>query len=122
VALSFAYLDIHSALRGKLVTIIYSRGGQTVERGQLIIIIIIIIIIMECKNKGDASNNRSNWNHFKIRKKILEQRTGKARYQGTAENSCTGHSAHTAESANVEAQRSLILQTALYAPLPVRAE
>jgi hypothetical protein len=30
--------------------------------------------------------------------------------------------AHTAGSANVEAQKSLILQTALYAPLTVRAE
>jgi hypothetical protein len=30
--------------------------------------------------------------------------------------------AHTAGSANVEAQQSLILQTALYAPLTVRAE
>jgi predicted amino acid dehydrogenase len=53
--------------------------------------------------------------------KILEQRTGKARYQGTAENSRTGHSTHTAGSANVEAQMSLILQTALYAPFTVRA-
>jgi hypothetical protein len=52
----------------------------------------------------------------------LGQRTGKARYQGTAENSCIGHSAHTAGSANVEAQKSLILQTALYAPLTARAE
>jgi hypothetical protein len=33
----------------------------------------------------------------------------------------TAHT-HTAESANVEAQSSLILQTALYAPLTVRAE
>jgi flagellar basal body-associated protein FliL len=40
----------------------------------------------------------------------------------TAENSCIRHSTHTAESANVEAQKSLILQTALYAPLTVRAE
>jgi hypothetical protein len=46
----------------------------------------------------------------------------KARYQGTAENSYIGHSTHTAESANVEAQKGLILQTALYAPLTVRAE
>jgi hypothetical protein len=53
---------------------------------------------------------------------ILEQRTGKARYQGTTENSYIGHSTHTAESANVEAQKSLILQTALYAPLTVGAE
>jgi hypothetical protein len=30
--------------------------------------------------------------------------------------------AHTAESANVEAQKSLMLQTALYAPLTVRGE
>jgi hypothetical protein len=32
---------------------------------------------VECKNKGDASNNRGNWNHFKILQKILEQRTRK---------------------------------------------
>jgi hypothetical protein len=76
---------------------------------------------VECKNKGDASNNRSNWNHFKIHQKILEQRTGKARYQGTAEHSYIGHSTHTAGSTNVEAQKGLILQTALYAPLTVRA-
>jgi hypothetical protein len=76
----------------------------------------------ECKNKGDASNNRSNWNHFKILQKILEQRTGKARYQGTTENSYIGHSTHTAGSANVEAQKTLTLKAALYAPLTVRAE
>jgi hypothetical protein len=64
----------------------------------------------------------SNWNHFKILQKILQQHTGKARSQGTTENSYTGHSAHTAESANVEAQNSLILKTALYASLTVRAE
>jgi hypothetical protein len=75
-----------------------------------LIIIIIIIIIMGFKNKGDASNNRGNWNHFKILQKTLEQLTRKARYQGTTENSCIGHSTHTAESANVEEQRSLILK------------
>jgi hypothetical protein len=77
---------------------------------------------VECKNTGDASYNTSNWNNFKILQKILEQHTGKARYQGTTENSCTGHSTHTAGSANVEAQKGLILRTALYAPLTVRAE
>jgi hypothetical protein len=77
---------------------------------------------VECKHKGDASHNRSNWNHFKILQKILEQRTGKAQYKGTTEDSCIGHSTHTAESANVEAQKSLILKTAIYAPLTVRAE
>jgi hypothetical protein len=64
----------------------------------------------------------ANWNNFKILQKILGQHTGKARYQGTTENSYIGHSTHTADSANVEAQRSLVLKTALYAPLTVRAE
>jgi hypothetical protein len=41
-----------------------------------------------------------NWNRLKI----PGQRTGKARYQRTAENSCTGHSTHTAGSVNVESQ------------------
>jgi hypothetical protein len=60
---------------------------------------------VQCKNKSDASNNRGNWYHFKILQKVLEQRTGKARYQGTTENSYIGHSTHTAGSANVEAQK-----------------
>jgi hypothetical protein len=55
-------------------------------------------------------------------RKYLSSVPGKARYQGTAENSHSGHSTHTAGSANVEAQKGLILQTALYAPLTVRAE
>jgi hypothetical protein len=77
---------------------------------------------VKCKNTGDSSNNKINCNHFKILQKILEQHTRKARYQGTTENSYIGHTTHTAESANVEAQKSLILKTALYAPLPVRTE
>jgi hypothetical protein len=40
----------------------------------------------------------------------------------TTENSHIGHSTHTSESANVGAQKSLILKTALYAPLTVHAE
>jgi hypothetical protein len=77
---------------------------------------------VKCKNTGDASDNGSNWNDFKILLKILEQHTGKERYQGTTENSYILHSTHTAASAIVGAQRSLILKTALYAPLTVRAE
>jgi hypothetical protein len=38
------------------------------------------------------------------------------------EDGSTGHSRHISESANVETQRSLILKTALYAPLIVCAE
>jgi hypothetical protein len=58
---------------------------------------------VECKNKGDASNNMGNWNNFNILQKILEQHTGKARYQGTTENSYIEHSTHASESANVDA-------------------
>jgi len=32
---------------------------------------------MECKNKGDASNNRGDWDCFKVIQKIREQHTGK---------------------------------------------
>jgi hypothetical protein len=52
-----------------------------------------------------------DWNHFRILQKILGQHTGKARYQGTTDNSYIGHSTHSSESANVEAQKSLILKT-----------
>jgi hypothetical protein len=37
-------------------------------------------------------------------------------------NNNIGHSTHTSESANVEAQKSLILKTAVYASSIVRAE
>jgi hypothetical protein len=46
---------------------------------------------VECKNKCDTSNNRGNWNHLKIIQKIAGQHNGKARNQGTTENSHTGH-------------------------------
>jgi hypothetical protein len=98
------------------------RTASGIGNNNVTIIITINTADVEYKNKGDASNNRSNWNRFKIVQKILEQRTGKARYQGTTENSHIGHSTHTAESANLEAQKSLISKTALYAPLTVRAE
>jgi hypothetical protein len=61
-------------------------------------------------------NNNNNNN------KKLEQHNREARYQGTTENSYIGHSTHTAGSANVEALKSLISKTALYAPLTVRTE
>jgi hypothetical protein len=59
---------------------------------------------VECKNKTDTSNNGGNWNRVKIIRKIPEQHTGKARNQGTTENSHTGHCAHTAGSADVKVQ------------------
>jgi hypothetical protein len=50
-------------------------------------------------------NNRGNWNHLKIIQKIPELYTGKARSQGTTENSHIVHCTHTAESTNVKAQK-----------------
>jgi hypothetical protein len=32
---------------------------------------------VECKNKGDTSNNWSDWNHFQIIQKIRERHTRK---------------------------------------------
>ena len=32
---------------------------------------------VECKNKGDTSNNRGDWGHFKVIQKIREQNTRK---------------------------------------------
>ena len=60
---------------------------------------------MECNSQSDISNNRGNWNHLKIihTRTIPEQHIGKARNEGTTENSHTGHCTHTAESANVKA-------------------
>jgi hypothetical protein len=46
------------------------------------------------KNKCDTSSNRGNCNHIKIIQKIPEQHHGKARNQGTAENSHIGHCTH----------------------------
>ena len=58
----------------------------------------------------DTSNNRGNCNHFKIIHKIPEQHTGKARNQGSTENSHIGHSTDTVASTNVK------VQIAIYAP------
>jgi hypothetical protein len=45
-----------------------------------------------------------NWNHLKIIHKRRELHTGKARNEGTAENSHVGHCTHTSESADVKVQ------------------
>ena len=59
---------------------------------------------VECKNRDDTSNNRSNWDHLKIIQKISEQHTWKAWDHITTENSYIGHRTHTSESANVKVQ------------------
>jgi len=38
----------------------------------MMMMIIIIIIIIICKNKGDTSNNRGDWDYFKVIQKIHE--------------------------------------------------
>ena len=58
---------------------------------------------MELKT-SDISNNRGNWKHLKIIQRVPEQRTWKARYQGTTEHSHTGHCARTAGSTDVNVQ------------------
>ena len=59
------------------------------------------------KNKCDTTNNNSNRNYLEIIKKIPQQHNGKARNQGTTENSRTGHSTHTSENADVKVQYSI---------------
>jgi hypothetical protein len=46
-----------------------------------------------------------NWKNLKIIQKIPEKRTGKARNQGTTENSHIGHYTRTWKSANVKVQK-----------------
>jgi len=56
---------------------------------------------MECENKSDTSNYRSNWKHLKITQAVPEKHAGKTRNQGTTKHSHTGQCTHTAESANI---------------------
>jgi hypothetical protein len=75
---------------------------------------------VECNNKSDTSNNRGNWNHFKIIQKVPEQRTGKARYDIKELNkTATLDTAHI-----VQMCRSKVLswEIALYAPYIVTTE
>ena len=57
---------------------------------------------MECESKSDNGNSKGEWNRFRITQTVPEQRTGKARKQGTTENSHIGHCTYTAETADVE--------------------
>ena len=59
---------------------------------------------VECKNKGDTSNNRGDWDYFIVVQKICEQHTRKTWSQGTTENSHIGHCTHTSESNNLKVQ------------------
>jgi len=62
-------------------------GRNACDRRHTYCIIIIIIIILrpynrntahvECKNKGDTSNNRGDWDYFKVIQKIREEHTRK---------------------------------------------
>jgi hypothetical protein len=57
------------------------------------------------KNRGDTSNDRGDWDYFKVIQKICEQHTRKAGSQRTPENSHIGHCTHTSESTNQKYNR-----------------
>jgi len=59
---------------------------------------------VECKNKSDTSNYKSQLEPSHIIQKIPDQQTGRIRNQGTAEYSHIGHCTHTAEGADVKVQ------------------
>jgi len=59
---------------------------------------------MECKSKGDTSNNRGDWDYFKVIQNIREQQTRKTCIQRTTENSHIGHCTHASESTDVKVQ------------------
>jgi ribosomal protein L14E/L6E/L27E len=63
-----------------------------------------ILRVWNVKANSDIINNRGNWNHLQIIQQIPDQRSGKARHQGTTENSHAEHCAHTSESSNVKVQ------------------
>jgi hypothetical protein len=50
---------------------------------------------VECESKSYTSNNRDNWNHFKIIQTITEQHSRKTRNQGTTKNSHIGWALYT---------------------------
>ena len=77
---------------------------------------------MDRKKESNTPNNGGNWNHLKIIQKISEQNTGKARNQGTAENSNIGRCTHTSESTNVKVQNIQHGIVTLPAVKPVNTE
>jgi hypothetical protein len=75
------------------------------------------IVLISCNDEGGGNPPRKYlWSHMlnrcqkniwyfsKINQKIPEELTGKARNQGTTEDSRTGHCTHTAGSAGVKVQ------------------
>jgi len=60
---------------------------------------------VECKNKGDTTNNRGDWDYFKVIQKTREQHTRETRSQGTPENGHIGHCTHISESTNVKVKK-----------------
>jgi hypothetical protein len=70
---------------------------------------------VEYKNKSDTSNNRSDWNHFKIIKKTPAQHTGKAEYQGTIKTAILG-TAHILQEKLCKSTKCLSWGMALHVP------
>jgi hypothetical protein len=59
---------------------------------------------VDCKNKSDTINTRGNWN-LKIMQKMPKEHTGKARHQGTTNNSNIEHHTQSLESSNAKVQK-----------------
>ena len=67
---------------------------------------------MEYESKSDTSNNRGEWNHFKITQTVPEQHTRKARNYENKKKKIKkkdhiGHCTRTTESANVKVHNIL---------------
>ena len=59
---------------------------------------------MECKNKGDTSNNRDDWDYLKSFRKYVSNIPGKHEVKELQENRHIGHSTHISESTTVKIQ------------------
>jgi hypothetical protein len=59
---------------------------------------------VDCKSKSDVGSNKGNWLNIKIIQKVPEQHTGKARKQGTEENSYVLHCTQALEGTHVKVQ------------------
>ena len=59
---------------------------------------------VECESKSDTGSNRDDWNYFNITQTIPEHHKGKREIKKIIKKKHTGHSTHTAESANVKVQ------------------
>ena len=66
---------------------------------------------MECKTKGDTSNNSGDWDYFKVIQKIREQHTRKHEVEELQKTAILGPAHITSESTNIKVDSTLKLTT-----------